>query len=129
MHPQVLGRLREEILSMVGKDRAPSPGTLNDYPAERYVDLPCLDDLRGMKYLRAVLNETLRLFRYPPPPPGFPILYLTIIIQVPSLSTFARQSMAQLGSMTTERKYTSHQRLGNCMRCSSFLLLLIRLSA
>ncbi|KAF8577266.1 CYP63 cytochrome P450 monooxygenase-like protein [Ramaria rubella] len=45
MHPDVLARLREEILSTVGTSRAPT-----------------FDDVRGMKYLRAVLNETLRLF-------------------------------------------------------------------
>jgi len=45
MHPDVLARLREEVLSTIGPNRAPT-----------------FDDLRRMKYLRAVLNETLRLF-------------------------------------------------------------------
>ncbi|KAF8498338.1 cytochrome P450 [Gautieria morchelliformis] len=45
MHPDVLARLREEVLNTVGPTRAPT-----------------FDDVRGMKYLRAVLNETLRLF-------------------------------------------------------------------
>ncbi|KAF8481444.1 CYP63 cytochrome P450 monooxygenase-like protein [Gautieria morchelliformis] len=49
MHPEVLRRLRQEILETVGNVRAPS-----------------YDQLRSMKYLRAVLNETLRLF--PPVP-------------------------------------------------------------
>lgn len=40
MHPDVLARLREEILSTVGATRAPT-----------------FDDVREMKYLRAVLNE------------------------------------------------------------------------
>ncbi|KAJ7327912.1 cytochrome P450 [Mycena albidolilacea] len=44
-HPEVLTRLREEILRVVG-------------PTER----PTYDDFRDMKYLRAVLNETLRLY-------------------------------------------------------------------
>ncbi|KAF8439739.1 cytochrome P450 [Boletus edulis BED1] len=44
-HPDVLRRLREEILKKVGPTRRPS-----------------YDDIRGMKFLRAVLNETLRLF-------------------------------------------------------------------
>ena len=46
-HPDVLQRLREEILSVVGPTRRPT-----------------YDDIRNMKYLRAVINETLRL--YPP---------------------------------------------------------------
>ncbi|KAH9858786.1 cytochrome P450 [Lenzites betulinus] len=48
-HPDVLKRLREEILSVVGPTRRPT-----------------YDDVRNMKYLRAVINETLRL--YPPVP-------------------------------------------------------------
>ncbi|KAK7059904.1 cytochrome P450 [Favolaschia claudopus] len=44
-HPKVLAKLREEILNTVGQTRAPTP-----------------DDFRDMKYLRAVLNETLRLY-------------------------------------------------------------------
>ncbi|KAF7348800.1 hypothetical protein MVEN_01399700 [Mycena venus] len=44
-HPAVLAKLRAEILSTVGPSRAPTP-----------------DDFREMKYLRAVLNETLRLY-------------------------------------------------------------------
>ncbi|KAJ7689971.1 cytochrome P450 [Mycena rosella] len=48
-HPEVLSKLRSEILATVGSTRAPTP-----------------EDFRDMKYLRAVLNETLRL--YPPVP-------------------------------------------------------------
>ncbi|KAH7906604.1 cytochrome P450, partial [Hygrophoropsis aurantiaca] len=44
-HPEALGRLREEIMTKVGSTRRPT-----------------YDDIREMKYLRAVLNETLRLF-------------------------------------------------------------------
>jgi Cytochrome P450 len=40
MHPEVLARLREEIVGNVGTGRAPT-----------------IEDVRGMKYLRAVLNE------------------------------------------------------------------------
>ncbi|KAI0374100.1 cytochrome P450 [Pilatotrama ljubarskyi] len=47
--PEILQRLREEILSVVGPTRRPT-----------------YDDVRNMKYLRAVINETLRL--YPPVP-------------------------------------------------------------
>ncbi|KAF8306199.1 cytochrome P450 [Clavulina sp. PMI_390] len=48
-HPEVLAKLREEILSVI------SP-----------TDVPTYDSIRDLKYLRAVLNETLRLF--PPVP-------------------------------------------------------------
>ncbi|KAF8890928.1 cytochrome P450 monooxygenase pc-1 [Infundibulicybe gibba] len=44
-YPAVMARLREEILSKVGGSRRP------DY-----------EDIREMKYLRAVINETLRLY-------------------------------------------------------------------
>ncbi|EIW84467.1 cytochrome P450 monooxygenase pc-3 [Coniophora puteana RWD-64-598 SS2] len=49
MYPSAMDRLREEVMSKVGSSRRPT-----------------YDDLRNMKYLRAVLNETLRLF--PPVP-------------------------------------------------------------
>ncbi|KAF8200189.1 cytochrome P450 monooxygenase pc-1 [Pholiota molesta] len=45
IYPDVCARLREEIISKVGSTRRP------DY-----------DDVRDMKYLRAVINETLRLY-------------------------------------------------------------------
>ncbi|KAJ6483937.1 cytochrome P450 [Mycena sanguinolenta] len=48
-HPGIFAKLREEIFRVVG-------------PTQR----PTFDDFRTMKYLRAVLNETLRL--YPPVP-------------------------------------------------------------
>ncbi|RXW22105.1 hypothetical protein EST38_g3734 [Candolleomyces aberdarensis] len=44
-HPDVLQRLRAEILEKVGPNRRPN-----------------FEDLKDLKYLRAVLNETLRLF-------------------------------------------------------------------
>ncbi|KAF7370079.1 Cytochrome P450 [Mycena sanguinolenta] len=44
-HPSVCTRLREEVLTHVG-------------PARR----PTYDDIRDMKYLRAVINESMRLF-------------------------------------------------------------------
>ena len=46
-HPDVLSRLRAEVLRVVG-------------PTSR----PTYDDIREMKYMRAFINEVLRL--YPP---------------------------------------------------------------
>ncbi|KAJ6614110.1 cytochrome P450 monooxygenase pc-3 [Mycena sp. CBHHK59/15] len=45
MYPEVCARTREEVLAQVGPSRRPT-----------------YDDIKGMKYLRAVLNETLRLY-------------------------------------------------------------------
>lgn len=44
-HPEVVARLRDEILSAVGPDRTPTYA-----------------DLKGMRYLQSVMNETLRLY-------------------------------------------------------------------
>jgi cytochrome P450 len=44
-HPEAVAKLRAEILSVVGPDRAPT-----------------YDDLKSMKYLQNVMNETLRLY-------------------------------------------------------------------
>ncbi|KAF8804608.1 cytochrome P450 [Phlegmacium glaucopus] len=44
-HPDVLRKLREEILTKVGSNRRPT-----------------YEDMKDMKYLRAVINETLRLY-------------------------------------------------------------------
>ncbi|KAG2004914.1 cytochrome P450 [Coprinopsis cinerea AmutBmut pab1-1] len=48
-HPEVVARLREEVMEYVG-------------PTKR----PTYDDIKGMKYIRAFINEVLRL--YPPVP-------------------------------------------------------------
>ncbi|KAF7335780.1 hypothetical protein MVEN_02233900 [Mycena venus] len=48
-HPEITERLRKEILDTVGNSK-----------------MPTSDDFRNMKYLRAFINETLRL--YPPVP-------------------------------------------------------------
>lgn len=44
-HPEAVAKLREEILSVVGPTRAPT-----------------YEDLKSMKYLQNVMNETLRLY-------------------------------------------------------------------
>ena len=44
-NPHILERLRQEILKTVGETRRPT-----------------FDDMKEMKYLRAVINETLRLY-------------------------------------------------------------------
>jgi cytochrome P450 len=44
-HPEVVTRLRQEVLDTIGPDRKPT-----------------YDDLKSMKYLQYVLNETLRLY-------------------------------------------------------------------
>ncbi|TFK72860.1 cytochrome P450 monooxygenase pc-2 [Pluteus cervinus] len=48
-HPQFLAKLRQEVLDTVGPNRTPT-----------------YDDVKDMKFLRAVINESLRL--YPPVP-------------------------------------------------------------
>ncbi|KAF8630615.1 hypothetical protein AX14_010983, partial [Amanita brunnescens Koide BX004] len=45
LHPQVLPRVRQEVLDKVGSTRMPNQ-----------------NDIREMRYLRAVINETLRLY-------------------------------------------------------------------
>ncbi|KAH9840624.1 cytochrome P450 [Rhodofomes roseus] len=45
MHPDVAKRLRAEVLDYCGVDKAPT-----------------FDDIKNMKYMRAVINETLRIF-------------------------------------------------------------------
>ncbi|KAF9645457.1 cytochrome P450 [Thelephora ganbajun] len=64
-HPHIYDRLRQEIITTVGNTNRPTP-----------------EDLRNMKYLRAVLNETLRLF----PSVPFNIRYSAVDVVWPSLT-------------------------------------------
>jgi len=64
-NPHVLKRLRQEILECVG-------------PTSR----PTYDDIRSMRYLRAFINETLRL--YPPVP--FDVRYAVRDTTLPSIT-------------------------------------------
>ncbi|KAG2014257.1 cytochrome p450 [Coprinopsis cinerea AmutBmut pab1-1] len=61
-HPRALERLRDEILSKLGPDRRPT-----------------YEDLKDMKFLRAVINETLRL--YPPVPINMRISKVPTLIE------------------------------------------------
>jgi cytochrome P450 len=47
-NPKIMAKLREEILSRLGTSNYPTP-----------------EDFKEMKYLRAVLNETLRFALFP----------------------------------------------------------------
>nr|AAX49400.1 cytochrome P450 monooxygenase pc-2 [Phanerodontia chrysosporium] len=60
-YPEVLRRLREEILEKVGPTRRPT-----------------YDDIREMKYLRAFINETLRLYPAVPWNVRYPVKDTTI---------------------------------------------------
>ncbi|KIK67201.1 hypothetical protein GYMLUDRAFT_37268 [Collybiopsis luxurians FD-317 M1] len=80
MYPEIMDRLRKEILEKVG-------------PSKR----PTYDDIRDMKFLRAVINETLRLYpvvpfnvrecihatTWPSPDPTQPPLYIPAGAKVP----------------------------------------------
>jgi len=80
MHPNVNARLRQEILQHVGPTRRPT-----------------YDDIRDMKYLRAVINEAMRLYpsvpfnvrqsinatTWPSPDPNEKPIYIPAKTQVP----------------------------------------------
>ncbi|KAJ7780558.1 cytochrome P450 [Mycena maculata] len=80
MYPEVNARLREEILQHVGPSRRPT-----------------YDDIRDMKFLRAVINETMRLYpsvpfnvresinstTWPSPNPGEKPIYIPAGTQTP----------------------------------------------
>ncbi|KAJ7134537.1 cytochrome P450 monooxygenase pc-2 [Mycena epipterygia] len=75
MYPEVNTRLREEVLQHVGPSRRPT-----------------YDDIRDMKFLRAVINETMRLYpsvecinatTWPSPNPNEKPIYIPAGTQVP----------------------------------------------
>ncbi|KAG2029801.1 cytochrome P450, partial [Suillus americanus] len=104
-HPDVLCHLWEEILSKVGSSRRPT-----------------YDDMRDMKYLRAVINETLRL--YPPVTSIEPTVWLRINggkpIYIPSntmtiYSVFLMQRRTDLWGPDA-REFDPDQFLDDCLR-------------
>ena len=56
-HPAILARLRKEVLDVVGPTRRPT-----------------YEDIREMKYMRAFINEVLRLY-----PPVYVIVLLLLL--------------------------------------------------
>ena len=88
-HPEVFQRLREEVLSSVG-------------PTAR----PTYDDVRDMKYLRAVINETLRLF----PAVPFNLRETTQDTTWPSADPAQKPIFVPAGTTTTYSVFVMHRR-------------------
>ncbi|KAJ4297103.1 hypothetical protein N0V88_004020 [Collariella sp. IMI 366227] len=107
-HPHAVQKLRAEILSVVGATRVPT-----------------YDDLKSMKYLQNVMNETLRLypvvpFKFKPPSPGrrprrhqpikllkdTPIAYAPIVMQRRPNSTPPSATFAPVEEFSPERWFT-----------------------
>jgi len=89
MHPGVLARLREEILTQVGPSRRPT-----------------FEDVKDMKYLRAVINETLRLF----PPVPFNIRCTTDAVILPSSDSKQKPIYLPAGTPTIYSVLVMHRR-------------------
>ncbi|KAF7978575.1 hypothetical protein HWV62_45513 [Athelia sp. TMB] len=88
-HPEVFQRLREEVLASVG-------------PTAR----PTYDDVRDMKYLRAVINETLRLF----PAVPFDIRETTQDTTWPSTDPTQKPIFVPAGTTTSYSVFVMHRR-------------------
>ncbi|TDL26691.1 cytochrome P450 monooxygenase pc-2 [Rickenella mellea] len=89
LHPHVLERLRGEILANVGHSRRPT-----------------FDDIREMKYLRAVINETLRLF----PPVPFNLRTSINATTLPALKPGAKPFYIPALTNVTYSVFTMHRR-------------------
>lgn len=88
-HPEVFERLREEVLASVGPSAAPT-----------------YDDVRDMKYLRAVINETLRLF----PAVPFDIRETTQDTTWPSTDPTQKPIYVPAGTTTSYSVFVMHRR-------------------
>ncbi|KIM86057.1 hypothetical protein PILCRDRAFT_816605 [Piloderma croceum F 1598] len=89
INPTVLDRLREEILTCVGTSAKPT-----------------YDDIREMKYLRAVLNETLRLF----PPVPFDVRQTVHETTWPSKDPTEKPMYIPAGTNTAYAVFIMHRR-------------------
>ncbi|OCH92181.1 cytochrome P450 monooxygenase pc-2 [Obba rivulosa] len=89
MYPEVFRRLREEIISTVGTSRRPTS-----------------EDFRNMRYLRAVLNETMRL--YPPVP--FNMRYTTCDTLLRNPDATGRPFFAPAGTAMIYGPFVMHRR-------------------
>ncbi len=84
-HPVVLERLRKEVLDVVGPRRRPT-----------------YEDIREMKYMRAFINEVLRL--YPP-------VYVVVVLSaVSSGDVYVSDGIAIAGRLTLGERLTSMER-------------------
>ncbi|EJD40226.1 cytochrome P450 monooxygenase pc-2 [Auricularia subglabra TFB-10046 SS5] len=89
LHPDVLRRAREEVLAKVGTTRTPS-----------------YDDLRDMKFLRAVINETLRLM----PPVPFNVRAAKRSVLLPSKNPEGKQYYVPAGTGVSYSVMVMHRR-------------------
>ncbi|TFK28591.1 cytochrome P450 monooxygenase pc-3 [Coprinopsis marcescibilis] len=88
-YPDVLERLRQEVLEKVGETRRPT-----------------FDDMKDMKYLRAVINETLRL--YPAVP--FNVRTTNRAVTLQSKSNSGKWFYIPAGSKTAYSVFLMHRR-------------------